>query len=86
MLLPDILSNVQENFSVYDPYLTALACKSMYCSLQFNQGYMNQENLKWTVIVNYWQSLTTTTIISSAALSYWHHKTVIIKLYHTFQV
>ena len=58
----------------------------MYCSLWFDQGHMQEENLKWTVIVNYWQSLTTPAIISSAALSYWHHKTVIIKLYHTFQV
>ena len=49
LLLPDVLSNVQENILV-------------------------------------WQSLTTPAIISSAALSYWHHKTVIIKLYHTFQV
>ena len=42
---------------------------------------MHEEKLKWTVIVNYWQSLTTAPIISSAVLSYWHHKTD-----HTFQV
>ena len=51
------------------------------CSLWFDQGHMHEENLKWTVTVNYWQSLITPAIISSAALSsYWHHKTVIIKL------
>ena len=86
LLLPDVLSNVQENISVQDPYLTVLACKSIYCSLWFDQGHMHEENLKWTVIVNYWQSLTTPAIISSAALSYWHHKTVIIKLYHTLSI
>ena len=38
---------------------------------------MHEENLQWTVIVNYWQSLITPPIISSAVLSYWHHKTII---------